>query len=224
MSARTLSIGLATIMAVAVVLSFTATRDSSKPNLEIMPDMAHGASYQAFEANPNTPDGKTLRQPAPGSIPRGLLPLPYEATEPDALRAGRELVNPFGPDDEDVLARGAIAYAIFCQQCHGPTGGGDGMVANQDTERGGGGFPPPPTLLREEAIDMKDGQMFHVITFGQGNMPAHAAQVSRDDRWKIITHLRTLQANPTTKPAGATQPATATQPAGATQPTGAQPG
>jgi hypothetical protein len=40
---------------------------------------------------------------------------------------------------------------------------------------------------------MKDGQLFHVVTYGQGNMPAHAAQLSQDDRWQVILHLRSLQ-------------------------------
>ena len=196
MPMRTLNTILGAIMVVAVVLSFAATRDFSQPNLEILPDMVHAPTYQAFEPNPNTDDGKTLRQPASGSIPRGLLPLPYDRTEPDALRAGVELTNPFAADDPDVLARGATAYAIFCQPCHGPGGAADGMVAKR-------GYPPPPSLLLPHAIDMKDGQMFHVITYGQNNMPSHAPQVSREDRWKIIKFLRTLQASAAKQPTGA---------------------
>jgi len=40
---------------------------------------------------------------------------------------------------------------------------------------------------------MKDGQMFHVLTYGQGNMPSLAAQLSVDDRWSVILHMRMLQ-------------------------------
>jgi len=40
---------------------------------------------------------------------------------------------------------------------------------------------------------MTDGQMFHVLTFGQKNMPAYASQVSAEDRWKAILHVRTMQ-------------------------------
>ena len=186
MSSRVLNVGLGAIMLVAIVLSFAATRDFSRPNLEFLPDMVHGPTYQAFEPNPNLPEGKTLRLPAPGSIARGLMPLHYEPTEQDAIRAGTELTNPIAMDDTAALARGGVAYAVYCQQCHGPSGAGDGMVAKR-------GFPPPPSLLVEHAIDMKDGQMFHAITYGQGNMPAHGAQVSREDRWKIINHIRSMQ-------------------------------
>jgi hypothetical protein len=40
---------------------------------------------------------------------------------------------------------------------------------------------------------MRDGQMFHVLTKGQGNMPSYAVQVAPEDRWKAILHVRTLQ-------------------------------
>jgi mono/diheme cytochrome c family protein len=43
---------------------------------------------------------------------------------------------------------------------------------------------------------MKDGQLFHIITFGQGNMPSYAAQVDRDDRWKVVRFVRGLGAQP----------------------------
>ena len=199
MSAKALNIILGSIMAVAVVLSFAAARDFSKPNLEIFPDMYRGPEYHAFEENENFRDGRTLRDPAPGSIPRGMLPFEYERAEQDALHAGEEIINPKSSDDADSVARGATAYAIYCQHCHGPGGAGDGMVAKR-------GFPPPPSLLLEHVVKMKDGRMFHITTLGQGNMPGHAAQVSREDRWNIINYIRTLQADAQKQSAAAPPP------------------
>jgi mono/diheme cytochrome c family protein len=40
---------------------------------------------------------------------------------------------------------------------------------------------------------MKDGQLFHVLTYGQNNMPSYASQLSRGDRWNVILYVRTLQ-------------------------------
>jgi mono/diheme cytochrome c family protein len=40
---------------------------------------------------------------------------------------------------------------------------------------------------------MKDGQIFHVLNFGQGNMSSYASQISREDRWKVILYVRSLQ-------------------------------
>lgn len=199
MSARVINVFLGTVMVASIAMSFAATRDFSRPNWEVLPDMVHSPTYQAFEPNPNDARGMTLRQPAADSIPRGLMPLHYEKTPEDALRAGEELVNPYVNNDEEVMSRGMTAFAIFCQPCHGASGAGDGMVARR-------GYPPPPSLLLEHAINMKDGQLFHVMSFGQGNMPSHASQVSREDRWRIVNYIRSLQAEALAKSAGANNP------------------
>ena len=40
---------------------------------------------------------------------------------------------------------------------------------------------------------MKDGQLFHILTYGQGSMAPMAAQLSRDRRWDVINFVRSLQ-------------------------------
>jgi hypothetical protein len=40
---------------------------------------------------------------------------------------------------------------------------------------------------------MKDGQMFHILTHGQGNMASYAGQLLSADRWQVILHIRSLQ-------------------------------
>ncbi|MDP6610276.1 MAG: cytochrome c [Vicinamibacterales bacterium] len=161
-------------------------RDQTLPNFEFLPEMVRSVPAEAFSESAVFGDGVTMRPPVAGTIPRGWMPLHYEATEEDALRAGVELVNPFSPDDAAALARGARVYAAWCQVCHGGGGLGDGPVTRR-------GVPPPPSLLAEHALEMPDGQMFHVSTYGQNNMAAYAAQVSREDRWKAILHIRSLQ-------------------------------
>jgi mono/diheme cytochrome c family protein len=63
------------------------------------------------------------------------------------------------------------------------------------------GFPPPPSLFAEKATNLADGQIFHIISFGQGNMPAHGTQVPTMQRWQIVTHVRQLQARAAEKAA-----------------------
>ncbi len=48
-------------------------------------------------------------------------------------------------------------------------------------------------MIDVHAIDMRDGQMFHVLTYGQANMPSHSAQVTPSDRWAVIAYVRMLQ-------------------------------
>ncbi|MBI4461160.1 MAG: cytochrome c [Acidobacteria bacterium] len=161
-------------------------RDFSRPNLEFLPEMVRSVPYDSFSANPNFADGKTLQPPVPGTIPRGFPPLHYEATSPEAQRAGEELHNPYSLEDHEALQRGEFVYRNFCLPCHGATGRGKGPVVLR-------GYPAPPSLLANRASGLKDGQMFHIITYGQRNMSPHATQISREDRWKVILHIRTLQ-------------------------------
>jgi mono/diheme cytochrome c family protein len=171
---------------VTIALNFTLRRDPARPNYEYLPEMVHAVSSESFTANANFADGKTLQAPPEGAIPRGHPPLGYEATEEDALRAAVELLNPVDPDDSEAANRGRHVFQTFCLTCHGGGGKGDGPVAMR-------GFPPPPSLLVQKTVDMSDGQMFHVVTFGQKNMPGYAVQVPPDDRWKAIRYVRVLQ-------------------------------
>ena len=84
------------------------------------------------------------------------------------------------------IERGSNVYRTFCISCHGPNGAGDGPV----TQRG---FPPPPSMLTGKSPQMKDGQLFHILTYGQGSMAPFAAQLSRDLRWDVINYVRDLQ-------------------------------
>ena len=47
--------------------------------------------------------------------------------------------------------------------------------------------------------------MFHVLTYGQGNMPPFSSTLSRDDRWSVILHIRLLQGPSPASPANRSQ-------------------
>jgi mono/diheme cytochrome c family protein len=180
---RALTIALAVALVASIGLNIAVRRGSvNSPPLEYFPDMVRTARYNAFEANPNFPDGMTLRVPPAGTIPRGMLPLSSAPT----TAADGDPVNPFTADDAAAVERGGVMFNTFCVPCHGSAGEGDGLVVQH-------GFPAPPSLLGEGTREMADAQIFSVITEGFGNMAPYAAQVARDDRWKVILHLRKLQ-------------------------------
>jgi mono/diheme cytochrome c family protein len=86
------------------------------------------------------------------------------------------------------VERGGEVYRVFCISCHGPKGAGDGPVPQR-------GFPPPPSMLTGKSPQMKDGQLFHILTYGQGSMSSFAAQLARKQRWDVINYVRDLQKN-----------------------------
>ena len=181
--ARGLTIGLAVLLVVSIALNIAVRIGAvTTPPLEYFPDMYRTVRYNAFEANPNFADGSTLRVPAQGTIARGQLRPTSEAVTP----AGKTPENPFKPDDAAALDRGAVVFATYCVPCHGAMAAGDGLVVQH-------GFPAPPTLLRARTRAMSDAQIFSVISNGSGGMPSYASQVSFDDRWKAILHVRKLQ-------------------------------
>lgn len=148
-------------------------------------NMANSPATRAYSPSDQFADGKILREPPAGSLPYGAAPLHYRPGAAEAERAGRELRQPYTAEPA-ALARGQQVFATYCAPCHGD-GSGMGPVAQR-------GFPPPPSLWAPNALKLSDGRMFHIITRGQGNMPAHAAQIPIADRWKAVLHVRALQA------------------------------
>lgn len=195
-----LAAGLLTIVALAAF----ARPNLTQPNWEFLPHMKRSPAYQAFEVAIDLPNGRVQQRPVSGTIARGDLPLHYTASKEDAIRAGEELTNPFQPiettdtntsqkpgrnpaaEHAASVQRGELVFRIYCVTCHGPAGAGDGPVAQK-------GFPPPPPLPTGKSAQMKDGQLFHILTYGQGSMASMAAQLDRDQRWDVINFVRSLQ-------------------------------
>ena len=177
--------------------------DVEKRMPEVLPDMVTSPAYEAQDPNPNFADGKTLQAPVPGTIARGTLPLrvrgaaldgttPWKDLEPQARALWAEVAAPWsGRDAADAawqrdLDRGGELWRSLCITCHGPAATG----LTEVTKRG---VPPPPSLLDPQAREYADGHIYRHITHGIGNMPSHASQIEREDRWRVILYLRSLQ-------------------------------
>jgi mono/diheme cytochrome c family protein len=196
-----LNLFLAIALVLCVACGLLIRPRPSRLNVEVLPEMVRTAVYKAYSANSNFSDGKTLQEPPADTIPRGLHSVDYQATEADAIRAGEELKNPYNLEDLAAFTRGTFVFRTWCLPCHGAMARGDGPVAMR-------GFPAPPPLNSAKTLTLKDGRMFHILTYGQKNMPSYASQVSEDDRWKAILYVRSLQ-----RSAQAVQAASAPPPA-----------
>lgn len=176
-------LGLALVASIGAHLAVRASK--TRLNFEYFPNMARTVRYNAFEENPNFADGATLRTPPPGAIPRGLPPIVFTS---DAAA----LVNPFSSEDRRALERGAVVFSNFCVPCHGTNGQGEGLVVKH-------GYPAPPPLSREQTRQKTDAQLYQILTNGQNTMPSYASQIPREDRWKVILHVRALQSQADSK-------------------------
>ncbi|HWZ42873.1 MAG TPA: cytochrome c [Candidatus Saccharimonadales bacterium] len=173
--------------AVAMTLA-AGCASSEKRAFEYMPDMVRDPAYKAFAPNPVTRDGLTLQRPVAGTIPRGYRPFYYGAGDPEAVRAGVELRNPYTPNPK-TLEEGKQLFRTYCQVCHGPEGKGDGPISSK--------IPPPPAYQSARLMEFPQGRIFYVITLGTGKMPSYSAQLSADERWKIVTYVHTTLQNKT---------------------------
>ena len=176
----------AVLAAGSLVFNWMNRFDPERRNIYVFTEMAYSVAHESNAVSPVRAD-RRVNQLAPwGTIARGLPPLHFTASPEDAVRAGEELVNPYSHDDPVARQRGQKVFQTFCVPCHGAGGAGDGIVAQR-------GFPPPPSLLAPHAKGLKDGQMFHILTYGQRSMSSYAAQVEREDRWKAVVYIRSLQ-------------------------------
>jgi mono/diheme cytochrome c family protein len=144
--------------------------------------------------------GKMAGQAAGGAGQAGPPASSMAATAANALGntgasvPGTPTAATGGPDvfpitiDRAAIERGRNRFNIYCIVCHGATGEGDGMIVRR-------GYRKPPSYYDDKLQEgtASAAHFFDVITNGWGAMPDYSAQVSPEDRWKIIAYIRALQ-------------------------------
>lgn len=200
------------LLAVATVGTLWATwtmpRNPAEPNMDtILPNMAHSVPLDAFAEHPLKPASPGMQPPPEGAVAYGVIPLGYGVTLDERTRAGLELTSPVSLQDPQVRASGQILFGRYCAACHGLGGQADGTIVQR-------GYPAPKSLTDPEILLLKEGEIFHVITYGFKNMPPHNYQVTPDERWQIIAYVRQLQEEAaaqmtTADPVGSTESGTA---------------
>jgi cytochrome c5 len=138
-------------------------------------------------------DGRTMRTPVAGTIPRErqIDPEIGQGRLPDdsgyVLEVPKPVVVRFGGMTA-MIDRGEDRYNIYCRPCHDGTGSGQGVVIKRS-----GWQPAPPTFHQDRIRKMPDGQMFATITHGVRIMPSYGARIPVEDRWALVSYVRALQ-------------------------------
>ncbi|MEQ9403708.1 MAG: c-type cytochrome [Cyclobacteriaceae bacterium] len=177
------------------------------PGLEFSPQMYHSTAYEPltqitdenegnwldsnsedghgefYNSNPYNQFKMTMREPVANTVRRGQ-PLPYRLGVDD-LEAAAAIESPFDDDDAGVIKDGKVLYESYCQHCHGEKGNADGKVAEV--------YAGVANLNGAAYLELSEGHIFHVITYGKGLMGAHGSQVSPEDRWRIARYVKELQ-------------------------------
>jgi len=147
-------------------------------------DMHVQPKYLPYDKTNFFADGRSERQPVPGTVARDQLRLD------ELLYSGKingvvadEFPFPITPAD---LKRGQEQFNIYCTPCHDYLGYGNGMIVQR-------GFPQPPSYHIERLRAAPVGHFFEVMTNGLGRMYSYAARVTPEDRWRIAAYIRVLQ-------------------------------
>ncbi|MBC7419461.1 MAG: cytochrome c [Bdellovibrio sp.] len=165
--------------------ALTSCTDHSKPNIELIQDMMESPAIKPQEYDESSPNHSGMRVPPEGTQPIGFTP--YRYAKDFAGAAGNK--NPMSGDfSEDNLKVGLKFYVTNCALCHGEHGqGGEKLLIGEKMA------VKPPSLLSAKIQGWKDGEIYHVITMGQGVMGPYASHIPQAYRWQVVNYIRTLQ-------------------------------
>ena len=166
-----------------------------------MPDMAYSRAYETyakrldtvFTMDPADAGHKIFfnNMPPAGTVKRGEL-FPYavvpnniNGTDSNALiNLSAAVKNPLTPLTGKELEEAGRLFNINCAICHGAKAEANGPLAPKV-----GGVKS----IIAASPGYSDGRIFYVMTYGQNNMGSYASQLSREQRWRIVQYIRTLE-------------------------------
>ena len=148
-------------------------------------DMHDAPRFDPLESAEMFGNGSSARPIVAGTVARGQLnddAFLHTGKGPDGLPVA---AFPFAITHED-LDRGQERFNVYCAPCHGRTGVGNGMVVQR-------GYRQAQSIHIDRLRFAPEGYFFDVITNGFGVMPDYRAQITVEDRWRIIAYVRALQ-------------------------------
>jgi mono/diheme cytochrome c family protein len=180
-----LNISIALVLGAIVLVFNTGCSDKSKPNIELIQDMMESPAIKPQEYDSASPNNSGMRLPPEGTQPQGFTPYKY-ANDPIAAKKN---INPIaGQNTDEILNVGLKFYVTQCALCHGEKGeGGEQLSIAQKMAL------KPPSLLSDKIRAWTDGEIYHVITAGQGVMGPYASHIPQKYRWQVVNYIRTLQ-------------------------------
>lgn len=190
-----------TTLILSLAIVFIGCKGKRDPGRVYMPDMSYSRAYESyanrdtseFTTDPNDAGHKIFynNMPPAGTIKRGelfpfsVVPNNINGTDSNALiNLSAAIKNPLDTLNTTNLAEAGRLFNINCAICHGAKGEANGPMAPKI-----GGVKS----IIASSPGFSDGRIFYVMTYGQGNMGSYASQLSREQRWRIVQYIRTLE-------------------------------
>lgn len=140
--------------------------------------------YTYYQANPLFADGRAMRTPPEGTVPREAFGVGRPEIE-TGEQNGQLLAQVPIPVTPALMAEGKLRFEIVCATCHGVIGDGHSVVSDN--------FPTrlPPSLVA--LTDKPAGFFYRAATYGFGMMPSFSGELDTRDRWAIAAYIQALQ-------------------------------
>lgn len=90
----------------------------------------------------------------------------------------------------DVELKGQQLYMLYCWQCHGESGFGDGAAGSSLDQK-------PASFHDRRVRKQPDGALFWKMSTGKGIMPAFKDVLSGEERWSLVAYIRKLSTQTT---------------------------
>ena len=150
----------------------------------IFDPMERQPKMRAFLPNAQFEDGRSMRWPPAGTVPRERQTMHPEITA-GKDRDGKQVTAIPIAVTRGLMAQGRKAYEIQCAVCHGLVGDGYSPVATQMSLR------PPPSL--HKLNNPSPAHIFEVISEGFGLMPSYSSQLDPNERWAVVAYVQALR-------------------------------
>lgn len=172
-----------------IMVAVSSCRDKRQPRNTYMPDMAYSRAYEAYDQHNLKQAGiNYVNHPVDGTIKRGDLFAYTLTNDSNGYNMSASVKDPLPPLDSVQMLEAQRLFNINCAICHGVNMDAQGPLAVSGKV---GGI----ANLKLEAYTSKtEGQMFHVVTYGKGNMGSYAAQLDRKQRWMVVQYVKATQA------------------------------
>lgn len=175
------------IAMLAGMVFFASCTNEKEPGRTFIPDMQYSTAVEVYDVAVG--DSTTsARKPVEGTIARGQVAKYALPNSWDGYLASDSVLSPIESTDE-TIAEGKNLYNIYCAVCHGEELDGQGSLFTSGKFR-----QPPPSFKAANYINLSEGKMFHVITYGKGMMGSHASQLLAKERWKVVHYIKSVQA------------------------------
>jgi len=175
-------------------------------------DMVDSVNFKAFEWRMAPPkvEGTVQRSSGmdrPGS--NGAYQNDYIEQVDRMAPEAAALTNPYAGDAQ-AMAKGEHLFQVSCAPCHGVKGAGGGPVThnepNADIKKAIRRFAmPAPNLSGAGSASplRTDGYIYLTIRNGGAGMPGYGLSLTDQERWAIVSYIRTLEGGAYVPPAPA---------------------